>query len=61
MAARLALALLVAAAAAAGCASAPYPAVRSETPTTRCLGQPGRGEGYPESRPLFFLFCMESP
>jgi hypothetical protein len=43
-----------------GCATAP-PQVRSQSPTVRCLGQPGRGETYSESRPLFFIFCAESP
>jgi hypothetical protein len=43
-----------------GCA-APGHQVRSQSPTVRCLGQPARGEGYSESRPLFFIFCAESP
>jgi hypothetical protein len=60
MAVKLALVLL-AAATAAGCASGPYPVVTSQSYTARCLGQPGRGENYPESRPMFFLFCAESP
>ncbi|HEV8440279.1 MAG TPA: hypothetical protein VGT40_19490 [Methylomirabilota bacterium] len=50
----LALALLV-----VGCAG-PIGA-RSEVPRARCLGQPGRGESYSGDRPLFFLFCVESP
>jgi hypothetical protein len=44
----------------AGCAAPAYP-VRSQAPTVRCLGQPGRGEDYGSSRPLFFIFCAESP
>ncbi len=44
----------------AGCAAPTYP-VRSQSPTVRCLGQPERGETYTTSRPLFFLFCAESP
>ena len=34
---------------------------RSDGPRTRCLNQPGRGESYASDRPLFFLFCIESP
>ena len=33
----------------------------SDTGRTRCLSQPGRGESYSSDRPLFFLFCIESP
>jgi len=44
----------------------------SDAGRTRCLSQPGRGESYdrrddaaglrqPFDRPLFFLFCIESP
>ena len=44
----------------AGC-GAPAHQVRSQSPTVRCLGQPARGETYSESRPLFFIFCAESP
>jgi hypothetical protein len=59
MTVRLALALL-ALTFTAGCAAPAYP-VRSESPSVRCLGQPGRGQDYGGSRPLFFLFCAESP
>jgi hypothetical protein len=59
MTARLALALL-ACALAAGCASPAYD-VRSQSPSVRCLGQPGRGQDYSESRPLIFFLCAESP
>jgi hypothetical protein len=59
MTARLALAL-VACLLAAGCAGPSY-GVRSQSPSVRCLGQPGRGQDYSESRPLIFLFCAESP
>jgi hypothetical protein len=33
----------------------------SDEPRTRCLNRPGRGESYAADRPLFFLFCIESP
>jgi hypothetical protein len=59
MTARLALALL-ASILVVGC-SAPAYNVRSQSPSVRCLSQPGRGQDYSESRPLFFLFCAESP
>ena len=51
----LALVLLV-----AGCATGPGSS-SSDGPRTRCLSQPGRGESYSPDRPLFFLFCIESP
>lgn len=54
--------LLVLALIAAGCA-APSGSESSggAGPRARCLGQPGRGESYSPDRPLFFLFCIESP
>jgi hypothetical protein len=53
----LALALAaVACAAPTGSTSYSY-----DGPRTRCLSQPGRGESYSGERPLFFLFCIESP
>ena len=59
MTARLALAL-IASILAAGCTGPSY-STRSQSPSVRCLGQPGRGQDYSESRPMFFLFCAESP
>ena len=51
----LALALL---AAVAGCASySPPPSRASAPPRTRCLNDPNESG----LRPLFFLFCVESP
>ena len=46
-----------------GCASVaqgPEPEQRSGSPRVRCLSEPRRdaAEG---TRPLFFLFCIESP
>ncbi|HTY80030.1 MAG TPA: hypothetical protein VMI34_19550 [Candidatus Bathyarchaeia archaeon] len=44
---------------AAGCASGnPPPARTGRAPTTRCLTNPSETG---ESRPMFFLFCAESP
>ena len=47
----------------AGCALA-LPSARSDAPPrVRCLGQPSPGEPKPDpgTRPLFFLFCIQSP
>jgi hypothetical protein len=47
----------------AGCGLA-LPSTRSDAPPrVRCLGQPGPGEPKPDpgTRPLFFLFCIQSP
>jgi hypothetical protein len=53
------LLLLLVLAAVAGCASAspPPPPRQSTVPRTRCLGNPNETD----LRPLFFLFCVESP
>jgi hypothetical protein len=61
--AALGLAMLVASAAlATGCASSgPAPAT-SAPPRVRCLDASGRGSpSTGEPRPLFFLFCIQSP
>jgi len=45
----------------AGCAMA-SPSARSDAPPrVRCLGQPNPGEPDAGTRPLFFLFCIQSP
>ncbi|PYM83044.1 MAG: hypothetical protein DME06_06885 [Candidatus Rokuibacteriota bacterium] len=45
----------------AGCALVP-PSARSATPPrVRCLGQPNPGEPDAGTRPLVFLFCVQSP
>ena len=48
----------------AGCASTPSSsssrASSSNPPRVRCLTDPGR-DNASSSRPLFFLFCAESP
>ena len=52
------LLLLLVLTAIAGCASyAPPPPRQSQTPRARCLTDPNETG----TRPLFFLFCMESP
>jgi len=53
------LLLLVLLAAVAGCASgsAPPPPRASTPPRTRCLSDPNETS----LRPMFFLFCVESP
>jgi len=52
------LLLLVLLAAVTGCASGLQPPPRqSRAPRTRCLSDPNEGS----TRPLFFLFCVESP
>ena len=52
------LLLLALLAAVAGCASySPPPPRQSQPPRTRCLSDPNETG----TRPLFFLFCVESP
>jgi hypothetical protein len=53
------LLLLLLLAAVAGCASAspPPPPRQSTAPRTRCLSNPNETD----LRPMFFLFCVESP
>ena len=43
----------------AGCATAPRRS--SDSPSLRCVNEPGRGQSADSSRPLFFLFCAQSP
>jgi len=56
------IALLVVLVALAGCASASSTdgARSSSAPRVRCLTDPSR-DNTSTSRPMFFLFCMESP
>jgi len=53
------LLLLVLLAAVTGCATGGVepPPRQSRAPRTRCLSDPNEGS----TRPLFFLFCVESP
>jgi len=56
------LALLGLALLAVGCAMPPPSSSSSNAgPRTRCLAQPQRGENYSSDRPVFYLFCAESP
>jgi len=43
----------------AGCATAPRRS--SDSPSLRCVNEPGRGQSADSSRPLFFVFCAQSP
>jgi hypothetical protein len=52
---------LAAALALAGCATTETPRRASESPTVRCVDEPGRGGSVSPTRPLFFLFCAQSP
>jgi hypothetical protein len=53
------LGLIVALGILSGCASyTPPPPTASSAPRTRCLANPGESDSL---RPLFFLFCVESP
>lgn len=44
----------------AACATVDSPR-RSDSPTVRCLNEPGRGGSLDATRPLFFIFCAQSP
>jgi len=60
---RRSIALLLALATLAGCASAPSSrgsGSGGSAPRVRCLTDPARDDAS-TSRPLFFLFCLESP
>ena len=43
------------------CASVDSPRRSSDSPTVRCVNEPGRGGSLDATRPLFFLFCAQSP
>jgi len=45
----------------AACASLDSPRRASDSPTVRCVNEPGRGGSLDATRPLFFLFCAQSP
>jgi len=55
------LILLGAAILLAACTVVSSPRHTSETPTVRCANEPGRGQSLSETRPLFFIFCAQSP
>ncbi len=43
------------------CATAGSPRRSSDSPTVRCVNEPGRGQSLDVTRPLFFIFCAQSP
>ena len=47
--------------ASAGCTGSPSWQSVSESPRTRCMNQPQRGQNYSQTTPIFYLFCVESP
>jgi len=53
------LALLVLALLLSACSTVRQPS--GDGPRLRCLNDPGRGGTYSSDRPLFFIFCAESP
>ena len=55
-------ALALVAVAAAGCSNGYAPPPSSSTaPQARCLNEPGRSGSYSQERPLFYLFCVQTP
>jgi hypothetical protein len=45
----------------AACATVDSPRRTSDSPSVRCVNEPGRGGSLDANRPLFFLFCAQSP
>jgi hypothetical protein len=46
----------------AACATGSPPRSSSSgSPTVRCIDEPGRGQSPESTRPLFFLFCAQTP
>jgi hypothetical protein len=45
----------------AACATSDSPRRSSDSPTVRCVNEPGRGGSLDATRPLVFLFCAQSP
>lgn len=46
----------------AACAAVESPRRASESsPALRCVNDPGHGQSVDPRRPLFFLFCIQSP
>ncbi len=45
----------------AACAPVESPRRASDSPSVRCVSEPGRGGSLDATRPLFFLFCAQSP
>jgi hypothetical protein len=45
----------------AACTTVDSPRRSSGGPAVRCVDEPGRGGSVSSTRPLFFLFCTQSP
>jgi len=45
----------------AACATVDSPRRSSDASSVRCLNDAGRGQSADPSRPLFFIFCAQSP
>jgi hypothetical protein len=45
----------------AACALVDSPHRSTDSPTVRCLNEPGRGGSLDATRPLFFIFCAQAP
>ncbi len=58
---RRTLLALGAALALSACTTVDSPRRGSDTPAVRCVNEPGRGQSLEVTRPLFFLFCVQSP
>jgi hypothetical protein len=54
------LVVVVTAVVLAACSTVDQPR-RSDTPSLRCANDPGRGRSLDATRPLFFIFCAQSP
>lgn len=45
----------------AACATVESPRRSADSPSLRCVNEPGRGGSLDAARPLFFIFCAQSP
>jgi hypothetical protein len=45
----------------AACGTVEGPRRASDSATSRCTSEPGRGSSVDANRPIFLLFCSESP
>jgi hypothetical protein len=45
----------------AACGTVDQPRRSSDSPSLRCMNDPGRGQSLDVTRPIFFLFCAQSP
>jgi hypothetical protein len=45
----------------AACATVDQPRRSSDSPSLRCMNDPGRGQSLDATRPIFFVFCAQSP